>query len=150
MRYNRVTIRAVNAARSDRDRLIAFGRAVEERINWLGWTYQDVHDRGGLGRAALRELINGRSRPLARSLADLDRILGWPERLCVDILEGRAEPPAPDMWPERPDQYKIGVVRAGLMKLSREHDQISQQVQTNGDTLRAHIATLDALRRDNI
>ncbi|WP_264922796.1 hypothetical protein [Mycobacteroides chelonae] len=138
----------MNAAQSDSDRLIALGRAVEERISWLGWTYQDVHDRGGLGRAALRELINGRSRPWARSLADLDSILGWPERLCVDILEGRASVPPPDMWPERPNQYKIGVVRAGLMKLSREHDQISQQVQTNADTLRQHIATLDALRRD--
>lgn len=138
----------MNAAKRDNAGLIALGRAVEDRISWLGWTYQEVQDRGGLGRAALRELINGRRAPRMRSLSELDDILGWPKDTAVGVLQERITAPTSDMWPEGPNQYKIGVLRSGLMKLSRDHDQISHQVQTNAETLREYIAVLDELRRD--
>ncbi|MDM2402127.1 hypothetical protein PP613_23620 [Mycobacteroides abscessus] len=62
----------MNGAPLDHPGLKALAGALEARINWLGWTYEEVNDRGGLARLALRELINARRVPRDASITDLD------------------------------------------------------------------------------
>lgn len=143
----RVIIRAVNGAPLDHPGLIALAGAVEARIDWLGWTYEEVHDRGGLARAALREFINARRVPRKPGIVDLDFVVGWPAGTAQDILDERCAPPAADAWPELPNQYGLEVVRAGMVKLTRESEDIIVQVRSVINRLHRNIEDIDAMRK---
>lgn len=143
----RVIIRAVNGAPLDHPGLKALAGALEARINWLGWTYEEVNDRGGLARLALRELINARRVPRDASITDLDYVVGWPPRTARDVLDERIAPPEPDAWPHLPDEYGLEVMRSGLIKLTREYEDIIMKVRAANNMVYKYIEYLDAMRR---
>jgi hypothetical protein len=143
----RVIIRAVNGAPLDHPGLRALAGAVQARIYWLGWTYDEINDRGGLARLALRELINARRVPRDVSIIDLDYVVGWPPGTARDVLDERIAPPEPDAWPHLPDEYGLEVVRSGLVKLTREYEDIIVQVRATNNKVYKHIEHLDAMRK---
>ncbi|WP_157680477.1 helix-turn-helix domain-containing protein [Mycobacterium dioxanotrophicus] len=104
--------------------LISLASAIQARMDILGLTIQEIGDRGGPKRAAMRELINARRVPRKSTLIEIDRVLGWPAGLCKDVLEGNTSAPAPTDWLELPDQNRIGLVRSQLVTLRKEHSQL--------------------------
>lgn len=91
----------------------------------LALTIQEIGDRGGPKRAAMRELINARRVPRKSTLIEVDRVLGWPAGLCQDVLEGNRPAPAATDWLELPDQNRIGLVRSHLVTLRKEHSHLT-------------------------
>lgn len=129
-------------ARSDAG-LGALAEAMKARIEYLGLTQLEIGDRGGPQRAAIREILERRRVPRRSTLDKIDLVLGWPSGVAHDLLEQNRPVPAPDEWIDLADQNHLGVVRARLLAMRKEHYRLSVQHQRSGDDLSELIDLLD-------
>lgn len=121
---------------------IALASAMKARIDALGLSAVEIANRGGPQRGALREIIKGRRLPRKSTLADIDAVLGWPPGLAKDILDQKVNSPDPNEHPTSTTEHRIGVVRAHLLQLVKDHRRMSQ---THSDTAELIVELIDLL-----
>ncbi|MGH3808877.1 MAG: helix-turn-helix domain-containing protein, partial [Pseudonocardiaceae bacterium] len=72
----------------------AVGKAINERVNELGWRQGELAERAHVSRATVRELQHHivERRRSARTLEALSTALGWHPRHIDAVLSGRRPP----------------------------------------------------------
>ncbi|MGP4017596.1 helix-turn-helix domain-containing protein [Saccharopolyspora sp. 5N708] len=75
----------------------AVARAINERVNELGWRQRELAERSNVSQAIVREIQHHvvERRRSARTLESLSVTLGWHPQHLISLLHGR-KPPAPD------------------------------------------------------
>lgn len=119
---------------------------MKARIDALGLSAVEIANRGGPQRGALREIIKARRLPRKSTLADIDAVLGWPAGTAKDILDQKASPPDPNEYPASTTENRIGVVRARLLQLVKDHRRMSQTHSETAELIAELIDLLDTER----
>lgn len=122
---------------------MALASAMKARIDALGLSAVEIANRGGPQRGALREIIKARRLPRKSTLADIDAVLGWPAGTAKDILDQKASPPDPNEYAASSAENRIGVVRARLLQLVKDHRRMSQTHSETAELIAELIDLLD-------
>ena len=75
----------------------AVARAINERVNELGWRQRELAERSNVSQAIVREIQHHvvERRRSSRTLESLSVTLGWHPQHLISVLHGR-KPPEPD------------------------------------------------------
>ncbi len=76
----------------------AVAKAINERVNELGWRQRELAERSHVSQAIVRELQHHtvERRRSQRTLESLSVTLGWHPQHLDDVLHGHRPPPAPE------------------------------------------------------
>ncbi|TNC19414.1 XRE family transcriptional regulator [Amycolatopsis alkalitolerans] len=119
----------------------AVAKAINARVNELGWLQRELAKRSHVSQAVVREIqhhvVERRRSP--RTLESLSVALGWHPQHLDAVLHGR-KPPAPD----EPKIDRGDTVWSRLDSLERRMDAITDRL----DDLKADLATvIDYVRK---
>lgn len=113
----------------------AVAKAINERVNELGWLQRELAKRSNVSQAIVREIqhhvVERRRSP--RTLESLSVALGWHPQHLDAVLHGR-KPPAPD----EPFTGRSDTLWSRLDALERRMDEITDRL----DDLKADLATV--------
>jgi transcriptional regulator with XRE-family HTH domain len=113
----------------------AVAKAINERVNELGWRQRELAERSRVSQAIVRELQHHtvERRRSARTLASLSITLGWhPEHLDA-VLHGRQPPDVDDQVTDRTD-----TLWSRLDSLEQRLDEITERL----DDLKTDLSTV--------
>lgn len=113
----------------------AVAKAINERVNELGWLQRELAKRSHVSQAVVREIqhhvVERRRSP--RTLESLSVALGWHPKHLEAVLHGR-KPPEPD----EPAGDRSDTLWSRLDALERRMDEITDRL----DDLKADLATV--------
>jgi hypothetical protein len=113
----------------------AVAKAINERVNELGWRQRELAERSRVSQAIVRELQHHtvERRRSTRTLASLSVTLGWhPEHLYA-VLHGRQPPDVDDEVSDRTD-----TLWSRLDSLEQRLDEITERL----DDLKTDLSTV--------
>jgi transcriptional regulator with XRE-family HTH domain len=113
----------------------AVAKAINERVNELGWRQRELAERSQVSQAIVREIQHHvvERRRSARTLESLSTAMGLHPQHLDAVLHGR-KPQAPD----EPVTHRESTVDSRLDSLERRLDDITDRL----DDLKADLATL--------
>lgn len=113
----------------------AVAKAINERVNELGWLQRELAKRSHVSQAVVREIqhhvVERRRSP--RTLESLSVALGWHPKHLEAVSHGR-KPPEPD----KPVSDQGDTLWSRLDALERRMDEITERL----DDLKADLATV--------
>jgi ribosome-binding protein aMBF1 (putative translation factor) len=120
----------------------AVAKAINERVNELGWRQRELAERSQVSQAIVREIQHHvvERRRSARTLESLSTAMGLHPQHLDAVLHGR-KPQAPD----EPVTHRETTVESRLDSLDRRLDDITDRL----DDLKTDLATLIEHARKN-
>ncbi|MEV4644277.1 helix-turn-helix transcriptional regulator [Saccharopolyspora sp. NPDC049357] len=113
----------------------AVAKAINERVNELGWRQRELAERSNVSQAIVREIQHHvvERRRSARTLESLSIALGWHPQHLLFLLQGR-KPPETD----EPISDSADTVWSRLDSLEQRMDEITERL----DDLKGDLATV--------
>ncbi|GAA2806790.1 XRE family transcriptional regulator [Saccharopolyspora taberi] len=113
----------------------AVAKAINERVNALGWRQRELAERSHVSQAIVREIQHHvvERRRSSRTLESLSVTLGWHPQHLISVLHGR-KPPEPD----EPDTAGSDTVWSRLDALEQRMIEITERL----DDLKSDLATV--------
>lgn len=117
-------------------------RAINERVNELGWRQRELAERSHVSQAIVRELQHHtvERRRSARTLEALSSTLGWHPQYLLAVLHGR-KPPHVDQPPD--DENELWSRLDTLEQRLAEITERLEDVQSNLATVVEHVRAKD-------